>query len=389
MLKKTTLVFFGCAVSLLILYAFNLYCKFKLKNSGFHIVRDIIQLDPSLSQFVVPAAYINFHTDKLIIGMKKNPRKWVDLDYSQTYAAERPGMPNSNHQTFNSKLLKLENREVVFDVNINFDSAGRRVVKNPISKKNKIGILFLGGSFTFGEGVNDYESFPSIVSEKLPKANVYNNGKSGGSINQIYYDLTQGHSESFFSIKENKIILVYTFISHHLLRQYCDIRCLGINDWILKKPKYILVNNKIEFKGFFKDFFVTNSLTDLIFKSSIFTYYDFGSSQVYGDENLNLATKLLDSIREEYSKRFQVVDFYIYFHDSNNNSIINNFARKLLAARFKLIIANKYEITQKFGNATMIPFSWHPSALGHEVIANSISGVLKMDHPELAPGPQN
>jgi hypothetical protein len=37
----------------------------------------------------------------------------------------------------------------------------------------------------------------------------------------------------------------------------------------------------------------------------------------------------------------------------------------------------------------MIPFSWHPSALGHEVIANSISGVLKMDHPELAPGPQN
>ncbi len=50
-------------------------------------------------------------------------------------------------------------------------------------------ILFVGDSFTFGDGLNDHETYPWLVQENLPEYSVHNFGVPGYGTCQIYKSL--------------------------------------------------------------------------------------------------------------------------------------------------------------------------------------------------------
>ncbi len=72
--------------------------------------------------------------------------------------------PNKNNKVTVSKYFK---DKLIYEVTYNIDGNGLRESQDPISSNFPDGcVLFFGGSFTFGEGVNDNETLPFHVGEK-------------------------------------------------------------------------------------------------------------------------------------------------------------------------------------------------------------------------------
>lgn len=107
-------------------------------------------------------------------------------------------MPKNYHsgEPYRSVVTVKESNEEFCDVQFSFDKNNRRQVENAPSTKNDTAVLFIGCSFTYGEGVDGNETFASLVSKEIKYANVYNLEVGASSPSQIYYDMT--HSRENF-----------------------------------------------------------------------------------------------------------------------------------------------------------------------------------------------
>ena len=104
--------------------------------------------------------------------------------------------------------------QMTFDENknpnsfITIEEKGNRFIEN--SEENKESIIFIGGSFTQGWGINDNQTFSNLIKNYFQKYNVYNFGQSGyGGVQSLL--LLQEIIKEF---KHPKLI-IYGFIEHH------------------------------------------------------------------------------------------------------------------------------------------------------------------------------
>lgn len=99
--------------------------------------------------------------------------------------------------------------------------------------KDKLRILILGDSYTFGEEVSDGETYPYYLQQVLPDAEVINFGVRG-----------YGHDQMLIYLKEEGVkykpdIVILGFISEDANRNMLKFRDYA-------KPKFELLNNKLK-----------------------------------------------------------------------------------------------------------------------------------------------
>ncbi len=101
-----------------------------------------------------------------------------------------------------------------YDAVYHIDSLGYRHVPNapPLDTPQ---ILFLGGSFTFGQGVEDSEPFPAVLQRAWPNIRVVNAGVNGWGTAQAFLKLNNE-----FARNNQIVMVVYGFITHHMKRNY-------------------------------------------------------------------------------------------------------------------------------------------------------------------------
>ncbi len=78
--------------------------------------------------------------------------------------------------------------KVIYDVQYSTDSFGRRKtidLSKTLEKKDKY-LAFLGGSFVFGEGVNDSEHMASVMTKFFKKRKIYNYGVPGHGVSSTF-----------------------------------------------------------------------------------------------------------------------------------------------------------------------------------------------------------
>ncbi len=153
--------------------------------------------------------------------------------------------------------------ETIYDVTYTVDDEGHRVTpKNPDAK---IAVLLFGGSFTFGQGIEDNETFAHKLAEQLgSNYQVINYGVPGYGPHQMLAEIEVGLPE----YKQYSTILAYyTYISTH------EIRAAGGKTWASKAPRYMLEDGKLTRKGTFQDnppFFWTKGFWTKIPPNSFF-----------------------------------------------------------------------------------------------------------------------
>ncbi|MCQ9200653.1 MAG: hypothetical protein JJ846_007845 [Prochlorococcus marinus CUG1437] len=156
----------------------------------------------------------------------------------------------SNRKNINSEkyLIKGTKKDLIYDVTYNIDELNNRYTPNSKKYRNlNNSIIYLGGSFTFGEGLNDDQTLSYYIQELTGRAGL-NLGLHGYGAHQALHILKND------DILEKKIkgykpnLVIYRAISQHINRT------AGYAHWDVFGPCYKINKNKeVIFAGSFSE----------------------------------------------------------------------------------------------------------------------------------------
>lgn len=219
--------------------------------------------------------------------------------------------------------------DLIYDVVYTIEDDRTRVTLSSPEylRQHPEGINFFGGSFTFGEGLNDSETLPYYVSQLL-HAPAKNYGAHGYGAHQAYY-IMRNHKLS----TENSINVFITS-AFHSQRSYC------IPSYSRGSPRYVINNtghgDAVVQDGVCADPFLGDKLPDIIIKVlSKFNIYSLVKEAAIAtrdrDEEFKLYIQLIRSMHDisESQNRGFIVGYidaekqYFKGSDYNNQRIVS------------------------------------------------------------------
>ena len=286
------------------------------------------------------------------------------------------------------KYENLSLNKIIYEASYSTDFAGRRAFPAQKEYKGLSNTIFIGGSFTFGQGVNDNETFPHFYS-LLSKGsiNFYNVSFFGYGINDILYHQETSTKDNLFQgiDKSKETTVLYTFIEDHAIRATIPLETyisLSHRDhdedaanWfqtLHEKPWYKSSgHNTSAYEGRFQDRHIINYLYGVLEKSKIvevtklsrvlFKYYDIPDY-----------IKVLNSSYKKFKKDYKLKDFYLIIGGEANDyyaQIINH-----LNPNIKIIYTGHLdlEILKLLKNNHIFPKDGHPTKYYYEILASIV-----------------
>ncbi|MBO6496682.1 MAG: hypothetical protein JJ978_14005 [Roseivirga sp.] len=220
-----------------------LLCTSFLLWVGFRSKRDFVKhLFFNLSAVIV--AVLIF---ELVLTIRNRPKTTIDYSREYVIADSELGYGVSD-SSFSVKAKKqwVNSGEQIYSVTYSF-ADGRRVTPNADSLSQKYSV-FLGGSFAFGEGLNDTETLPYYYNQHYSqKRNVRNYGFQGYGTHQVY-TIARNHlaTDSTLHAAEN-VEIFYWFTDPHILRAN------GYSQWDQNSASYAVENGVLKYRGTFKE----------------------------------------------------------------------------------------------------------------------------------------
>ena len=202
----------------------------------------------------------------------------------------------------NINLYDLENQkfkpyveEIQWTNKVVTGKYGERIPKKNYKYINDESIVFIGDSVTFGDGVNEEDTFVGIIRKKLTEFNIYNFAVSGQNLR--HYVRTTKNPNNITNIKK-----IYVFLSLN------DINMQ--NDIVENRSYEISSLRNIKFFQIINNFFRSKSnlyiyIKSLVLKTSeMYFWYDF---------NLYKEKKNLDDL----SKNLLIIKQDLKYYDYN------------------------------------------------------------------------
>ena len=132
----------------------------------------------------------------------------------------------------------------VYDIIVTTLDSGWRITPQR-GDKARTAVLFLGCSYTFGDGLRDEQSYPYLVGEALGDAyQTFNFGMSGYGTHQMLALIESGRLDDIFKRYE-KVYVFYLTLDDHIRR------CGGYAPWDTDGPRYILQDGVATYTGSF------------------------------------------------------------------------------------------------------------------------------------------
>jgi hypothetical protein len=268
-----------------------------------------------------------------------------------------------NHQ---ATAIKYYDDELVYDVTYTVNDQGLRIT--PTTQSEIAGsVLFFGGSFTFGEGVNDDETLPYQLG-KLSDGRyyVYNFGVAGYGPHQMLSALEHDIVARIVMDDSSPKIAIYQAIPDHIQR------AAGLVVWDKDGPRYALDSGgNASFAGNFDDGRIPGQLANQLNKSLIYKkIFERPRGVKDGDVALfvGIVKRAKELLQEEYKS-----EFHIIFWDDPRNDIVENALSRLddLNIPVHLITEILPDYAQD-SSRYKIANDGHPKAETHQKVAQYI-----------------
>ncbi len=260
--------------------------------------------------------------------------------------------------------------EMLYKVVYSIDPYGRRVTPVENLESDPQFILFFGGSYTFGEGVNDNETMPYYVSQFAPKYRSYNYGVGGYGPQHMLAKLQS--QEIITEIEEEQGVLVYVFINEHVDRA---IGSMGIHNQRGDVMPYYFIDadDSLIRKG--------NLVSGRPFRS--FVYSILGHSQTlkyFGisfplrlrEQDLKTTVRIIAESRNIYKEKFNSDEFYVLIYPTLGRPEMIPY---LEAAGISYLdysdLPDAYDKNFWLGEG-------HPAAKGHKIVAQKLVQDLEL-----------
>lgn len=147
-------------------------------------------------------------------------------------------------QKAHTSCLRMIGDVPVYDIEVNTLESGWRVTPQR-GEKAETAVVFLGCSYTFGDGLQDNETYPYRVGEELGDAyQVFNLGVSGYGTHQVLALIENGRLDPIFQ-RYKKVYVFYMALEDHIRR------CGGYAPWDTEGPRYVLKDGEATYTGSF------------------------------------------------------------------------------------------------------------------------------------------
>jgi hypothetical protein len=259
-------------------------------------------------------------------------------------------------------------RTTEFDVTYNANAQGFRG-KRPSSREDGVErIAFLGDSFTFGNGVEDHQTFASRIESLSSGTRTYNFGVSGIGIDQMWMILRH------YAAQVDPDVVVLSFVWDDLRRARDAYRRRGGGWW--PKPSFQLVND--ELVPTTADDVPTGLLWELEKRSHLFTALERAQSRIGRRAPIGstwrLNRALFAAIRDECEKlgtRLVVVHLPM-----NTWRPAPGVAREFDAMGIEFVDLAQLD-PRVAGDGIFYPKDTHLTVAGHRFVAEQLLDVLR------------
>lgn len=212
-------------------------------------------------------------------------------------------------------LFKKNSEEHIYSAFYTINEFGWRVT----SEKNKNftrkqSLLFWGCSFTFGEGLNDNETFTSVLSKNL-NIKTYNLGIPGASPARFAYALEHYSDDLIFDESDqNEKINFYVFMNDHIRRVMNNPEKLNDEFHFNNEPQFYLEEGKLKSVSSLSEYNALENLIVKVLSKSFFLKILNLSYPTIDKETVKLFGKVVAKLRDEIQARHPTSkDFYVIF----------------------------------------------------------------------------
>jgi hypothetical protein len=266
---------------------------------------------------------------EIVLHISWNKQDPVEMTYADEYFFIDPdgitkAIPNGRYKS--SSTVKTTGK-IIYDVTYSIDSLNRRVTPYTKGENNKNFLLFFGGSFTFGEGLEDNETIPYFTGQYSKGYTPINYGFHGHSPAEMLIKLQTGTIPE--EIAQDRGILIYTFMDAHIIRVVGSMRV--VTTWGKNRPYFFLDKNDVLHKN--GDFESGRPALMLIYKllskSKMLELINFDLPAEIEKRHFHLFTRIVEEAFLSYKKQFPESDFYLLIYPgSQHASILKSFLEK-------------------------------------------------------------
>jgi len=276
---------------------------------------------------------------------------------------------------------KMINGQTIYNVAYTTDNHHRRVTPGQDDRPSGDALFFFGGSFAFGEGLNDNETLPYYVAMDAPAYRVYNYGFSGYGPQQA---VAQLRDDSLFGPEgKRQAIGIYVFIPHHIRRAIGSMRV--VSEWGYHFPDYeedgrggVVLNQTFERGRPWRTW-----IYRLMAREQVWRYFkvDWPLSISHGD--IVHTAHILAAAQKAFEQRFHGGVFYVLMYPEEGHAEVKAFRTVPVfrAAGLRILDASKTVDLSQPGMT--IRGDNHPTAEANRLLAGHIVKVLNLR----APGP--
>jgi hypothetical protein len=327
---------------------------------------------------IVETAYRNFFRGPRVYFEKGDTTLFFQPHRLLGSEIGKTGVFTSTKLTSSGNTIYHANYTIVADSNINSFSFNHRAgYLNSNSPDPKI--IFLGCSFTFGEGVDDYETLPYKIGS-LQNISTLNLGGIGYGIHHTY----EIFLDKYANKNNTNRIFIYTMIPDHVLR------ASGLYDWSAG-PSFNRIGDSLVNGG---------SLPVLNHKAayylSFFGCYSFIKNIVLNIEEKESA-KMVSA--EEYQKAYLMIRKMSQYSKAGGGHFIllfwdniyeagdpNAYYRQILEDKIERLTKDSIDIIRVSDILDTrdpkyyIPNDGHPNAIGYDIVAKYLTKYLNSSH---------
>jgi hypothetical protein len=339
------------------------------KNLCVHIIHsypNIVAIFIGLLFIVVTISCIEMVFYALNNIKQKNIVK-IEGDYRKGYFQKDNILGYKPKPSSRASSIKKWNDEILYNIIYSTDEYSRRITPIQDSKDRNNFILFFGGSFTFGEGVNDNETLPFYVSQFSSRYNPYNYGFAGYGPQSMLAKLQS--MDVGKEIRETYGILIYTFIDHHINRAIGDMHVF--NKWGENMPYYTIDtnNNLIKYGNFTSGRPVLSRFYRLMTKSYIMKYFNVNFPLRINDYHIKITSKIIEESRNTFRKKFHSDDFYVIIYP--DEKIYKKIIPYFIESKIKYLdYSNLIDFSEREFH---IKHDGHPTAKAYLTIAEKLT----------------
>ena len=199
--------------------------------------------------------------------------------------------------------------KVLYDVAYTFDEHHRRQVPvEGIAQRPRFIALF-GGSFAFGEGVNDSETLACYLAELAPSFCVYNYGFSGYGPQQALVLLSdEGFPEQ---VSQSEGLGIYVMVPGHVRRAIGSLRV--VTQWGRHFPCFVLDEQEglVQRQTFKLARPWRTWLYQYGAREQVMRYFNVDWPLRLSDRHVELTCRILEQAREAFRELFGSDSFYV------------------------------------------------------------------------------